>query len=195
MLSFTVREHLTGGFLRAVSHKSSASYQFLATETSGTARCSQAWGHRMRHARISFSKHFPYDKTACLDPLSWDVDCLLTLWPLLIPCSLGNSCCTFGFLIFIIVERNSLYNSIYIYIYTHRKIIETPLVHQSLGPCVCLSFFLSPTPPTPSPANSMERRNPSCSLSCPGFQDRWRGRPVPSWAMPSLCQGLYWFPA
>ena len=42
------------------------------------------------------------------------MDCLLTLCPLLIPCSLGNSCCTFGFLIFIIIERNFLYNSLYI---------------------------------------------------------------------------------
>ena len=36
-----VRECLTGGFLRAVSHKSSVPYQFLATEMSGTACCSQ----------------------------------------------------------------------------------------------------------------------------------------------------------
>ena len=49
-----------------------------------------------------------------LDPLSWDMDCLRILWPLLIPCSLGNNCCTFGFLIFIIVERNFLYHSLYI---------------------------------------------------------------------------------
>ena len=33
-----VREHLTGGFLRDVSHKSSVPYQFLATGMSGTAR-------------------------------------------------------------------------------------------------------------------------------------------------------------
>ena len=53
-------------------------------------------------------------KLLSLDPLSWDMDYLLTLWPLLIPCSLGNGCCTFGFLFFIIVERNFLYNSLYI---------------------------------------------------------------------------------
>ena len=29
-------------------------------------------------------------KLLSLDPLSWDMDCLLNLWPLLIPCSLGN---------------------------------------------------------------------------------------------------------
>ena len=37
----TFREHLTGGFLRAVSHKSSAPYQFLATGMSRTAQSSQ----------------------------------------------------------------------------------------------------------------------------------------------------------
>ena len=72
-----------------------------------------------------------------LDPLSWDMDCLLTLWPLLIPCSLGNSCCTFGFLIFIIVKRNVWYHSLYI-------LTEKSLKHlcsSELG--VPVSFFLS----------------------------------------------------
>ena len=77
-------------------------------------------------------------KLLSLDPLSWDMDCLLTLWPLLIPCSPGHGCCTFGFLIFIIVKF-----LVQQPIYTHRKIIKAPLLHQSLGPHVCLSFFLS----------------------------------------------------
>ena len=81
------------------------------------------------------------------NPLSWDMDCLLTLWPLLIPCFLDNGCCSSGFLIFIIVERNSLYNSLYHRkIYDHRKIIKAPLLHQSLGPHVFLSFSLSLPP-------------------------------------------------
>ena len=76
-------------------------------------------------------------KLLSLDPLSWDVDCLLTLWPLLIPCSLGNSCHTFGFLIFIIVERNFLYHSLYI-------ITERSLKHLcSIRAWVPMSFFLS----------------------------------------------------
>ena len=77
-------------------------------------------------------------KLLSLDPLSWDMDCLLTLWPLLIPCSLGNSCCTFGFLIFIIVKRNVWYHSLYI-------LTEKSLKHlcsSELG-SPCLSFFLS----------------------------------------------------
>ena len=36
-----VMECLTGGFLCAVSHKSSVPHQFLATETGGTAHRSQ----------------------------------------------------------------------------------------------------------------------------------------------------------
>ena len=76
-------------------------------------------------------------KLLSLDPFSWDMVCLLTLWPLLIPCSLGNVCCTFGFLIFIIVERNFLYNSLYI-------LRERSLKHLcSIRAWVPMSFFLS----------------------------------------------------
>ena len=76
-------------------------------------------------------------KLLSLDPLSWDMDCLLTLWPLLIPCSLGNGCCMFGFLIVIIGERNFLYNSLYI-------VTERSLKHLcSIRAWVPVSFFLS----------------------------------------------------
>ena len=76
-------------------------------------------------------------KLLSLDPLSWDMDCLLNLSPLLIPCSLGNSCCTFGFLIFITVKRNFLYHSLYI-------LTEKSLKHLcSIRAWVPVSFFLS----------------------------------------------------
>ena len=76
-------------------------------------------------------------KLLSLDPLSWDMDRLLTLWPLLIPCSLDNGCCTFGFLIFIIVIRNFLYHSLY-------TRIEKLLKHLcSIRAWVLVSFFLS----------------------------------------------------
>ena len=39
---------------------------------------------------------------------------------------------------------------------------KTPLLHQSLGPHVCLSVCLSLSL---HPPNSLERRNPSCSLT------------------------------
>ena len=58
---------------------------------------------------------------------------------IIIPCSLGNGYCTFGFLIFIIDKRNFLYYSLYIL----RKIIKETLLHQSLGPRIFLSFSLS----------------------------------------------------
>ena len=57
---------------------------------------------------------------------------------IIIPCSLGNSYCTFGFLIFIIDERNFLYYSLY-------RLTEKSLKHLcSIRAWVpCLSFFLS----------------------------------------------------
>ena len=136
-----VREGLTGGFLGAVSHKSSVPYHFLATETSGTACRLQDWAHRMKHMHESLSVNILL-KTKLLshDPLSWDMDCLLTLWPLLIPCSLDNGCCMFGFLIFIFIKRNSLYNSLYIL--TERS-LKHPCSTRGLGPCIFLSVSLS----------------------------------------------------
>ena len=68
------------------------------------------------------------------------MDCLLNLSPLLIPCSLGNSCCTFGFLIFITVKRNFLYHSLYI-------LTEKSLKHLcSIRAWVPMSFSLSLSP-------------------------------------------------
>ena len=51
-------------------------------------------------------------------------------------------------------------------IYTHRKTIKAPLLHQSLGPHV---VFVSLS--LPALANSLECRDLLCSLSCPGFSD------------------------
>ena len=56
---------------------------------------------------------------------------------IIIPCSLGNSYCTFGFLIFITDERNFLYYSLY-------KLTEKSLKHLcSIRAWVPVSFFLS----------------------------------------------------
>ena len=75
-------------------------------------------------------------KLLSLDPLSWDMDCLLTLWPLLIPCSLGNGCYMFGFSDLYHCRKKFLVQQP---TYTHREIIKAPSLHQSLGPRV---FFL-----------------------------------------------------
>ena len=106
--SLCVRGCLTGGFLCAASHKSSTPYQWNSKLLPGAGV--SAWD---RLGSPSVNSLF-MTKLLCLNPLSWDMDCLLTLWPSLIPCSLGNGCCTFSFLIFMIVERNSLYNSLHI---------------------------------------------------------------------------------
>ena len=88
------------------------------------------------------------------------MDVLLTLWQFLIPCSLGNGCDTLGFLIFIIVVRNFLYHSLYI-------LTENSLKHLcSIRAWVPGSFFLSLSL---SLADSLERRDPSCSLFLPGL--------------------------
>ena len=80
-------------------------------------------------------------KLLSLYPLSWDMDCLLTWWPLLIPCSLANGCCTFGFLIFIIVERNFLYNSLYIL--TERSLKHLCSIRDWVPVSLSLSLQLS----------------------------------------------------
>ena len=81
------------------------------------------------------------------------------------PLSLGNGCCTFGFLIFIIVKRNFLYKGLYIL--TERS-LKHPSSTRGLGPRVFLSLSLSLSLP---PADSLEDGNPLSSFSCPGFQD------------------------
>ena len=78
-------------------------------------------------------------KLISLVPLSWDMDCLLTLWLTLplVP------------LVTVAIRLISdLYHSRKKFlvpqpIYSHRKIIKAPLLHQSLGPWVSLSLSLS----------------------------------------------------
>ena len=141
--------------LFSVPHKSSVPYQFLVRGRSGTACCSQDWGHRMRHIHGFPSGNILLTtKLLSHDPLSWDIDSLLTLWPLLIPCSLDNGCCTFGFLIFIHCQKKFLVQQP---MYTHKRIIKTPMLHQTWVP---VSFFLSRSLSLSlPPANSLERGN------------------------------------
>ena len=101
--------------------------------------------------------------------------------------------CKSGILIFNFAENN--YS-----IYAHTMLIKTPLLHQSFGPPVLLSFSLSLFL---SQAISLERRGPLGSLSCPGFYDPlekslWaftpsRGRLRPFWTEQSPCRGFIGF--
>ena len=121
-------------------------------------------------------------KLLSFDPLSWDMDCLLTLWPLLIPCSLGNCCCMFGFLIFIIVERNSLYNSLYI-------LTERSLKHLcSVRAWVPVSFFLSLSLSFSLSLQLILWSVETCWAHSPAwaFKTPLRGYPVPSWVVQAL---------
>ena len=100
--------------------------------------------------------------------------------------------CKSGILIFIFAEN-------YYSIYAHTMFTKTPLLHQSFGPRVFLSFLLSFYSFSLSLslflANSLERRGPLSSLSCPGFSDtlkkvhcaftHLRGRLVPTWSSAS----------
>ena len=104
-------------------------------------------------------------KLLSLDPLSWDMDCLLTLWPLLIPCSLGNGCCTFGFLTFIIAERNFLYNSLYIL--TERSLKHLCSIRAWVPMSVCLFPSLSLSLPVPL---ALSLSLSYCRLETPRFR-------------------------
>ena len=75
--------------------------------------------------------------------------------------------CKYGILIFIFAEN-------YYSIYDHAMLIKTPLLHQSFGTVsFFLSFLLSFYPFSLSLSlflvNSLGRRGPLSSLSCPGF--------------------------
>ena len=166
--------------LLSVSHKSSVPYQFLVTGMSGAACCFQDWGHRMKHMPGFPSVNILFTtKPLSHYPLSWDMDCFLTLWPLLIPWSLDNSCCTFGFLIFINVERNSLYNSLYIL--TERS-LKHPCSARDLGLRVFLSLSLSFS------LRLILWSVETCRAHSPAraFKISLRGHPVPLWAVQAL---------
>ena len=171
--------------LFSVFHKSSVPYWFLVSGMSGAAHCSQDGGHGMKcmHGFPSVNILL-MTKLLSHDPLSWDMDCLLTLWPLLIICFLDNSCCTFGFLTFIIVERNSLYNSLHIL--TKRSLNTLAPLETWVPMYVFLSLPL---------ANSLEHGKPLSPLSCLGFQDLIERTPCAFVSGASPLLGFNWFSA
>ena len=153
--------------LFSVSHKSSVLYQFLVMGTSGVARRSQDWGNEIKHVG-GFPSVNILLKTKLLShhPLSWDMDCLLTFWT--IPNSLFPwwRCCTFGFLIFIIVKRNFLYNSLSVQ-FSHSVVSNSLRPHElqhARPPCP------SPTPGVHSDSHpSSQWCHPAISFSVVPF--------------------------
>ena len=91
----------------------------------------------MRQSWVYFSETFSLRQNCLVSPpptlrygLSRDLVTIIIL------CSFGNSYCTFGFLIFIIIERNFLYYSLYI-------LTEKSLKHLcSIRAWIPVSFFL-----------------------------------------------------
>ena len=152
----------------------------LSAEMQATPRAGVIVGDRLGSPSVNIL----FMTKLSLDPLFWDMDCLLTLWLLLIPCSLGNICFTFNFLIFMIVKRNSLCNSLHI-------ITKGSLKHIcSLRAEVPVSFPFS-IPPNPWLFLWSIETHRAHSSTC-AFKVPLRGHPVHSWAMQALCQGLYW---
>ena len=149
---------------------------------SRTAQSSQHWGHRMKHLNESPSVNILLmTKLLSLDSLSWDMVCLLTLWPLFIPCFLDNSCCMLSFLIFIIVKRNSMYNSLYV---LRVRSLKHPCSTRGLGPRVFLSLSLSLPHPLQLILWSVETHwahSPAWA-----FKTSSRRRPVPLWEVQTL---------
>ena len=156
--------------------------QFLAPGKSRTAHRAQNWCHRIKHMNESTSVNILLmTKLLSLDSLSWDMVCLLTLWPLFIPCFLDNSCCMLSFLIFIIVKRNSLYNSLYV---LRVRSLKQPCPTRGLGPRVFLSLSLSL--PTSLQLILWSVETHRAHSPARAFKTSSRGRPVPSWEVQAL---------
>ena len=79
-------------------------------------------------------------KLLSLIPLSWDMNCLLTLRLTLLLVPLVTVAVSLVFWSLSFLKEVSCTTA---YIYTHRKIIKAPLLHQSLGPRVFFFFSLS----------------------------------------------------
>ena len=147
------------------------------------------WGHCVRQAWSPLENILFRTKLLSLAPLSWDMDCLLTLWPLLSLVPLVTVAVRLVFWSLLFPKEVSCTTAIY----THRKIIKAPLLHQSLGPrvffCLSLSLFFFFWL-TLWRVETRRARFPAWASKTPS-----RGHLVASWEKQVLCQGLYWSPA
>ena len=113
---YKVRMHLTGGFLCVVLDLSGNLWPLLIPEYSGIKRRGTPFlgAEESRHYLCCF--------------LIMLISTLLSNRDRLVFCKSGILICIFA-------ENN--YS-----IYAHTMLFKTPLLHQSFGPCVFLSFFL-----------------------------------------------------
>ena len=170
----TVRECLTVEFLCAVSYLSWALCSLSVPDRTEIKEMGFLY-------RISFIP-FPYDERDYLLP-SFDMDCLLALWPLLLLISLVT-CKVWSFDLYL---KKLHCNMVYI---STQNSIKHPVPPETWVP---VSFSLSLSL---SLADSLERRGLPSSFSCPGFQDLSRlleGVPWTYMSSTSPVWGLYWF--
>ena len=134
-------------------------------------------------------------KMLSLAPLSGDMDCLLTLWLLLPLVPLVTVAVRLVFWSLSSRKKFLVPQPIY----THRKIIKAPVLHQSLGPRVffvslsllSVSLWLILWSVETCRAHFPARASKTLEKALCAFTPS-RGRLVPLWVMQVLCQGLYW---
>ena len=136
------------------------------------------------NACIGFpSLAFPYGESDYLRP-SFDMDCLLALWPLLLLASLVT-CKVWSFDLYLKKLPCKM-----TYILTQSS-IKHPCSTRDLGPCVLVSFSLSPSLSFWLILWSVE----ACQAHFPAqaFKTSWRERSVPTWVVQALSSGFIGF--
>ena len=150
------------------------------------ACCSQDWDQEMECMHGFPSLAFPYGERDYLRP-SFDMDCLLALWPVLLLVS-SITCKVWSFDLYL---KKLPCDRVYILTQSSNK---HPCSTRDLGPRVLLSLslFLSLSLCL---ADSLEYGSLLSSFSCPGFQDLFERVPCAYMSGISPVLGLYWFPA
>ena len=95
----------------------------------------------MRQVWFSFSKTLSLWQNCLVSPPFWRCGLSPDLVTIIIICSLGNGYCMFGFLIFIIIERNFLYYSLHIL--TEKSLKHLCSIRVWVPMSFLFSFFLS----------------------------------------------------
>ena len=148
---------------------------------------SQDWDQEMECMHGFPSLAFPYGERDYLRP-SFDMDCLLTLWPVLLLVS-SITCKVWSFDLYLkklpcdtvcILTQSSINTLVPLETWVPVSFF------LSLFFSLSLSLFL---------ADSLEHGSLLSSFSCPGFQDLFERVPCAYMSGTSPVLGLYWFPA